>query len=159
MFQFNVKGPFMSLEEKKKGTWMVWFDLWKSLFLSCMCIIVLGDLKELPKVRKSGQSFLMWGVQMLGGGDCASWQRGRSYPGECDSLPRFQGDFSAFPMTVFQVMALFCSAQERKQTNKSTKREICMSYILLQTAEFLHDYVAHLCVLQVFEELRALQPV
>lgn len=34
-----------------------------------------------------------------------------------------------------------------------------MSYILLQTAEFLHDYVAHLCVLQVFEELRALQPV
>lgn len=60
MFQFNVKGPFMSLEEKKKETWMVWFDLWKSLFLSCMCIIVLGDLKELPKVRKSVQSFLMW---------------------------------------------------------------------------------------------------
>lgn len=34
-----------------------------------------------------------------------------------------------------------------------------MSYILLQTAEFLHDNVAHLCVLQVFEELQALQPV
>lgn len=34
-----------------------------------------------------------------------------------------------------------------------------MSCMLLQTAEFLRDYVAHLCVLQVFEELWALQPV
>lgn len=38
---------------------------------------------------------------MLGVGDCASWQRGRSYPGECDSLPDsrkifllFNGSFS-----------------------------------------------------------------
>lgn len=34
-----------------------------------------------------------------------------------------------------------------------------MSCILLQTAEFLHDNVTHLCVLQVFEGLQALQPM
>lgn len=80
-------------------------------------------------------------------------------PRKCDSLPRFQEDFSTFSMTVFQEFHGIILLCIRKKANKNTKREICMSYILLQTAEFLHDNVAHLCVLQVFEELQALQPV